>query len=268
MSQRSALSADESCSDRSSPAPTTPTEVHTTLQTLLYRGLASSTESPPNSIVFIDLLPSPSGSASKSFVDYPMPSSNEDEHMWTERGLNVVKISPHPRHISEIDPTVTFTSPTPITAVSVFSVYLNDDLVHSEEAPLKSHGQLTMENAHLYSTHLLPDYWAKMCQMSDLSRHTIVHRVVEDRSSSSSLPSPSGPKVLFSTMYRFKYSTQSLPLQPTEFHACSDFVTAPADKHSLEYFDSVLSISPSDCYYSDSKPQTFYELPSWNNGPH
>jgi uncharacterized lipoprotein YajG len=98
-----------------------------------------------------------------------MPSSNEDEHMWTERGLNVVKISPHPRHISEIDPTVTLTSPSAITAVSVFSVYLDDDLVHSEEAPLKSHGQLTPENAHLYSTHLLPEYWAKMCQMSGKS---------------------------------------------------------------------------------------------------
>ncbi|KAJ2918319.1 hypothetical protein MD484_g2095, partial [Candolleomyces efflorescens] len=267
MSQRSALSADESCSDRSSPAPTTPTEVHATLQTLLYRGLASSTESPPNSIVYIDLLPSPSGSASKAF-DFPIPSSNDDEHLWTERGLNVVKISSHPRHISEIDPTVTFTSPSAITAVSVFSVYVDDDLVHSEEAPLKSYGQLTPENTHLYSTLLLPEYWTKMYQMSDLSRHTIVHRVVEDRSSSSSLPPPC-PKVLFSTMYRFKYCLQPMSLQSTDFHGCPEFGAPPADKHSgLEFFDPVLSISPNDCYYSDAKSQPFYELPAWNTGTH
>lgn len=144
-------------------------EVHAALQTLRFTGLASSTESPPNSIVRIDLLPS--SPAAKSLVDDAILSSNDDELMWTERGLNVVKISPHPRKFSEIDPTITFTSPRPIMAVSVFSVYANDDLVHSEEAPLKSHGQLTPDNtAHLYSTHLLPEYWSKMCQMPGKSR--------------------------------------------------------------------------------------------------
>jgi hypothetical protein len=70
-------------------------------------------------------------------------------------------------------------------------------------------------------------------------------------------------------MYRFKYCVQSMSLQSTDFHACPEFVAAPADKHSgLEFFDPVLTISPTDCYYSDSKPQPFYELPSWNTGTH
>ncbi|KAF5316854.1 hypothetical protein D9611_003608 [Ephemerocybe angulata] len=256
----------DSSSDRSSPSsPATPTE-STGLQHLLYRGIASSTESPPNSIVYIDLLPTSSSSASKVFLDSSMPSSREDELMWAERGLDVVRISPQARYISNIDPTITFTSPSLITAASVFSVYLDDDLVHSEDSPLESSGLLTPnEDAYLYSTRLLPGYWGKLCHMSDLSRHTIVHRVVEERSAA--LPG-SASKVLFSTMYRFSYSTPTMSLFTNAYDSGPTLLATPPHKNSAldVSFDSILAMSSPEGYYEPKLPQqAYYDMsPNWS----
>ncbi|TEB38008.1 hypothetical protein FA13DRAFT_1785853 [Coprinellus micaceus] len=218
---------DSSCSDRSSPG------------SLLYRGIACSTESPPNSIVYVDLLPS--GPSSKSLLDSPMQAPKEDELIWAERGMEVVRISPQARYITEIDPTVAFASPCLINAVSVFSVYLDDELVYSEDSPLEAVSALApSEGTYLYSTRLLPGYWGKLCQMNDLSRHTVVHRVVEEQPSGT--PTSLSSKILFSTMYRFTYSSPNIPLFPSAFDGCSDLLSTPQQKSPALHLD--LSSSP------------------------
>ncbi|KAJ3521055.1 hypothetical protein NMY22_g12475 [Coprinellus aureogranulatus] len=261
--------SDSSCSDRSSPgAPTTPTEVHATLQSLLYRGIASSTESPPNSIVYIDLLPGPSN-PSKAFLDSSIPSHKEDVLMWAERGLDVVRVSPQARYITEIDPTVTFASPCLINAVSVFSVYFDDELAYSEDSPLEESGTLSpSEGTFLYSTRLLPGYWGRLCQTPDLTRHTIIHRVVEERPSGT--PTSTSSKVLFSTMYRFKYSSPNLEFFTNSFDGCADLMATPQQKAPnlrldvSSPFDSMLQISSPEVYYE--KPPQYYDMTPWNNG--
>ncbi|KAF6761113.1 hypothetical protein DFP72DRAFT_1002917 [Ephemerocybe angulata] len=189
--------------------PTTTEDIH--LREILYRGVAPSAEPMPNSVVYIDLLPTP---PSSRIVNWPTSSSWEEEHMWIGRGIEVVRLSHQPRYISDIKPTVTFTSPSPISAAhSDFSLYLDDDLIHCEDGPLVFDGLVTPDTGpYLYSTRLLPGYWPKLCQTVDVCRYTIVHRVVGDNSSEKmasdqiNLPSATMPtKVYVSTMYRFRY---------------------------------------------------------------
>lgn len=255
-------------------APSTPTDTQSTLQTLLYRGIANSTESPPNSIVYIDLLHPSVNSASKGFLDSRMPSSREDDFMWTERGMDVVRPSSQPRSILDIDPTIAFTSPCLVNAVSVFSVYLEDELVYSEDSPLESSGISTPQDSFVYRTRLLPGYWDKLCQMTDLSRHTIVHRVVDETPLSSTGKAPLAPnKVLFSTMYRFSYSSPAVPLFTNTYETCSDLLSSPAH-HKIPSgmdinFDSMNLVSPDGFYDTKSydRTSTYYDLsPCWSTG--
>jgi transcriptional enhancer factor len=217
-----------------------------------------------------------------------MQAPKEDELIWAERGMEVVRISPQARYIMEIDPTVAFASPCLINAVSVFSVYLDDELVYSEDSPLEAVSALApSEGTYLYSTRLLPGYWGKLCQMNgklsppvpcpyplikspvDLSRHTVVHRVVEEQPSGT--PTSLSSKILFSTMYRFTYSSPNIPLFPSAFDGCSDLLSTPQQKSpalhldlSSSPFDSMLHMPSPEVYYE--KPQQYYDITSWNNG--
>ncbi|KAF6761115.1 hypothetical protein DFP72DRAFT_880124 [Ephemerocybe angulata] len=186
----------------------TPSQLHADLQ----RRYCNSAlpESPPSSVAYIELL-------STSDITVPKEEAKEDESKWETRGIKVVRLSTQARHISNIDPTITFTSPTPISetsVLSIFSVYYDDVLVHSEDSFLVFCGLLAPDTGpRLYSTRLLPEYWSKLCGMPDVSRYTIVHRVVEETSPAGGT-SEDDFNVLFSTMYRFRYATRAVSPSP------------------------------------------------------
>ncbi|TFK19429.1 hypothetical protein FA15DRAFT_724459 [Coprinopsis marcescibilis] len=259
----------ESCSDASSASssPTTPTEVHATLENLLYRGVAgSSSEQPVGTVVFIDLLPNQSlGEFTDGHID---SSLGEEELLWSERGLDVVRISSQPRYISDIDPTITFTSRTPTTGVSTFSLYFDEELIHSETAALKSLGPLSGSSCYLYSTPFLPGYWPRLLQTPDLSHCSIVHRVIDESQSSSR-------SVLSSTMYKFKYHSSVLAFNTATFSGSTSIQVPPTKGSNVDFnasFDTLLTMA--DDYVSDSptydRHNGFYDVgaygkPEWQS---
>lgn len=153
----------ESGSDTSPPnSPTTPTDTHATLQSLLYRGIESRSTELPNSIVFIDLMPHPSAG--------PSSSHSGEEHLWKERGFQISHASPFPRHLRDIDSTITLLSKSTTSARSFFTVYSGEDVVFSEVTSLKPlgppPGDFDFDNSSscLYSTSLVPGFWHSLVQ--------------------------------------------------------------------------------------------------------
>jgi len=211
-------------------------------------------------VVYIDLLQSSSGI--KGFSSLPTSSSfAADELLWSERGLEVVKISPQPRYISDIDPTVTFTSRSPKSATSHFSLYMNGELIHSGTSALKPLGPLPgSDGSYLHSTTLVPGYWHRLVQMPDLSQCTIVHRV-ED----ASIASDGTRSTLFSSMYKFRYSPPMCADLPN-YYAPTTQRLGDMDPHKVPELDyasletlTMLSLPSPGSY--DSTPSPVFEKP-------
>jgi transcriptional enhancer factor len=153
----------ESSSESSASSPSTPTEAHTTLQTLLYRGVERRVEEVPNTVVYIDVVTDPwlSPIPSERFWT-PSKEALAEERSWSERGFKVARASQYPRHITEIEPTITFTSPTAISAQSHFTVHTAEGIVFSEITPLEAFGSSPAsgtEESLLYKTLLVPGFW-------------------------------------------------------------------------------------------------------------
>lgn len=148
----------ESSTDTSPSSPATPTEAHTTLQTLLYRGVDRRVEEMPSTIVYIDLVKAPLLASERSWT--PSSEALAEERSWSERGCNVARASQHPRHITEIEPTITFMSPTPVSARSHFTVHTEEGIIFSESTPLEAIGSSPASEAdRLYRTLLIPGFW-------------------------------------------------------------------------------------------------------------
>lgn len=167
LSISGSVSDTDSNSDGS--APPTPTEAHATLQSLLYRGVGGlGREDEPHNIIYIDLLPN---NASHGPTPIQAPS------IPSQPGYNVTRVSQYPRHISEIDPTVTLVSRSPMVAKSHFTVRSRAGVVHSEvtEMALAGPNPEGAEGELLYSTKLAPAFWSELCRnqggLPELIRH-------------------------------------------------------------------------------------------------
>ncbi|KAF7342375.1 TEA domain-containing protein [Mycena venus] len=79
----------------------------------------------PHLLVVIDIIPE----------DYPAQPYECLPQPWSE-SENVIHISHYPRRISSVDPTATFTSPSPIRAQSRFAVCTDEGTVHTENGGL------------------------------------------------------------------------------------------------------------------------------------
>ncbi|KIK05809.1 hypothetical protein K443DRAFT_90627 [Laccaria amethystina LaAM-08-1] len=242
----------ESGSDTSPPnSPTTPTDAHATLQSLLYRGVESRSTELPNSIVFIDLIPHPSAG--------PSSSHSGEEHLWKGRGFQISRASPFPRHLRDIDSTITLLSKSTTSARSFFTVYSGEDVVFSEVTSLKPlgppPGDFDFDNSSscLYSTSLVPGFWCSLVQSPDPTQYTIVQRVVQD----SSALSP--PCTLFSATYKFTYASCPYISAPS----AAVVQTALQKDPTVEFsFDSLLAMDP-DGFTNmpfDSKTHGYYDL--------
>ena len=151
-----ATSDSESNSDASPPA--TPTEAHATLQNLLYRGVGGlGRDEELSNIICIDLLPkdAPIGSDGKQVLQ--MPPSSE---------TNVIRASQCPRHIRDIDPTVTLVASSSMIAKSHFIVRTRTGIVHTEVTDMTLVGPLPVfaKDQLLYSTKLVPAFWNELCK--------------------------------------------------------------------------------------------------------
>jgi transcriptional enhancer factor len=153
----------ESSSESSTSSPPTPTEPHTTLQSLLYRGVERRVTELPNTIVYIDVVTDPSPSPIASHRSWtPSKEALAEEREWSDRGFKVARASQHPRHISQIEPTITFMSPTPISAHSHFTVHADNAMVFSETTSLQvtdASSSSTTDGSLLYKTLLVPGFW-------------------------------------------------------------------------------------------------------------
>lgn len=139
-------------------APATPTEAHATLQNLLYRGVGGlGYDDEPNNIVYIDLLPADAGVTGAMHVSPPIPSTSS-EH-------NIVRASQSPRHIRQIDPTVTLLARSSMVAKSHFIVRSRAGVVHSEVTTMELVGSASSvaKDQLLYSTKLVPAFWNEIC---------------------------------------------------------------------------------------------------------
>ena len=153
-------------SSTSTSAPSTPIEAHATLQSLLYRGLESR-EKMPNNIVYIDLL-RPGSSIDANGPLWTSPSQVAEERSLVERGCRIVRASNYPRHLREVDPTITFLSHSLSDARSYFTVHLGDRLIFSESTTLEliDPDDPTTSNVDgvLYKTSLVPGFWNTISQ--------------------------------------------------------------------------------------------------------
>ncbi|KAF9558123.1 hypothetical protein CPC08DRAFT_23936 [Agrocybe pediades] len=233
-------------------SPTTPTEAHATLQSLLYRGVEPRIEETPETVVYIDLL------HQVDAVGNNMDDSMEDdEHVFVERGYNVLRASQQPRLISEIDATITLMSRTPTSAKSYFTVHTDDGIVYSESTDLEPVEDTTNDDCLLYRTSLVPGYWHNICRSPDATRFVIIQRVVQDGASSSA-----STPTIFSAMYRFKYLPSPSPMD--EVYSAPAMV--PMD-NTVQNFDTLLSLDASnftEMMPYNQKSQGFVDFPYMN----
>ena len=161
----------ESGSESSTSAPTTPIETHATLQSLLYRGVEPR-EKMPNNIVYIDLL-RPGSSINDSDPSWTSPSQVAEERSLVERGYSIIRSTKYPRHLRDIDPTITFLAHSVSNARSYFTVYLEDSLIFSESTTLElvdpDDPSTSNVDGILYKTLLVPGFWDTISQSSGMS---------------------------------------------------------------------------------------------------
>jgi transcriptional enhancer factor len=160
--------SDSGSSDSSASAPATPIDTHATLQTLLYRGLESREEMPSN-IVYIDLL-RPGSSANDIDSSWTTPSQVAEERSLGERGYTIVRATSHPRHLRDIDPTITLLAQSMTNkACSYFTVYSEDRLIYSESTMLEPiEPRTSTVDGILYKTSLVPGFWDTISKSSGM----------------------------------------------------------------------------------------------------
>lgn len=164
-------SESESGSESSTSAPSTPIGAHASLQSLLYRGVESR-EQMPNNIVYIDLL-RPGSSINDNGTFWISQSQVAEERSLVERGHKIIRSSTNPRHLHDIDPTITFLSHSVSNARSYFTVHLGDRLIFSESTTLElvdPDGPSTSNvDGVLYKTLLVPGFWDTISQSPGMS---------------------------------------------------------------------------------------------------
>ena len=157
----------ESGSESSTSAPSTPIGAHATLQSLLYRGVESR-EKLPNNIVYIDLL-RPGSSIDENDPFWTSPSQVAEERSLTERGYRIIRSTDYPRHLHDINPTITFLSHSVSNARSYFTVHIGDRLIFSESTTLELVDPSSSNvDGILYKTLLVPGFWDTIAQSSGM----------------------------------------------------------------------------------------------------
>ncbi|KAI6043525.1 hypothetical protein EDC04DRAFT_3088049 [Pisolithus marmoratus] len=223
--------------------------------------------------VYIDILPDASNprwsssNSSSSFSAAPPPSSSSVRPPG----------GPGPaRRMRDIEPIVTFVSPTPVVGKSTYIVLLDGAPVHSEDTKLEYVGpyysagststsssssvplpQSNNDRPVLYNTALVPRYWNILCKAADPTLYTIIQDVYRPPDNvSTPSPYPSGglqtsrprPIKIFSAIYHFRYPPN---VKPGGSHsAAPSTLSMPGSRYSPS--GSYSSHSPSPIAYTAS----------------
>ncbi|KAG2158558.1 uncharacterized protein EDB93DRAFT_1118910 [Suillus bovinus] len=158
--------------------------------------------------VYIDILPDTNPSSSRSRTSYKgvtpsQPSSNT------------------PRCMRDIDPTVTFVSPSTVIGKSSYIVLLDGAPIHSEDTKLECVGPYFTgapgDGPLLYSTALVPKYWETLCKSPDPTVYTIIQDVYRSPDSTTSSRNSGRPRpvLIFSAVYHFRYSASARAPPPS-----------------------------------------------------
>lgn len=177
--------------------------------------------------VYIDIWPE-SSSCSRSSSSSSRSSASPSSVTALHPSLST------PRRMRDLDPTVTFVSPSVVVGKSSYIIVLDGAPIHSEDTKLECIGPyLTTSTIPsggsplLYSTALVPKFWEILCKSPDPTMYTIIQDVY--RRDPAPLGRPLGrPRsvLIFSAKYHFRYSvpvcTPSSSMAPyTVYHANS-----------------------------------------------
>jgi len=245
--------ASDSDSNSDGSAPPTPTEAHATLQSLLYRGVGGlGRDDEPRNVIYIDLLPADMSSAAGAMqVSPPVPSTS---------GHNVVRASQSPRHVRQIDPTVTLLARSSMVARSHFIVRSRAGVVHSEVTTMELVGSTSgvAEGQLLYSTKLVPKFWNEICDSTDPTQYTIIQKVTQEPHHDTTAP-------LYFAAYKFTFPF--LKSTNSQFRAMDSF---PLGEPQIQgspnlglQLEDLLTLDPDvlhDLVPFEDKPMDLYDL--------
>ncbi|KAI9573174.1 hypothetical protein HD554DRAFT_2059548 [Boletus coccyginus] len=164
----------------------------------------------PRMPVYIDILP-----------QLPHLSSTGYPHSSSSTSSSNPRPSDAARYICNIDPTVTFVSPSPVNGKSSYIVLLDGAPVHSEDTALEyvgpylnfssSAARAPGDQPVLYNTALVPKYWGVLCKAPDPTLYTIVQDVYRapDPVPNQDYTRRPRPVRIFSAIYHFQYCSSA-----------------------------------------------------------
>ncbi|KAG8220469.1 hypothetical protein J3R82DRAFT_3164 [Butyriboletus roseoflavus] len=220
----STISCGSSSTTSSSNSPVPP------VSRIMPRLLPATTRQPPESRmpVYIDILPSMGH-------DHPTSAASTSSS---------IRPSDAARHIRNIDPTVTFVSPSPVNGKSSYIVLLDGAPVHSENTPLEyvgpyfssPMGHSPGDEPILYNTALVPKYWDVLREAADPTLYTIVQDVYRnpDPVPTQDYSERPHPARIFSAIYHFRYPA---PAESTPSHGQPSVDTSRGGSSMTSAFD-------------------------------
>ncbi|KAG1882335.1 hypothetical protein F4604DRAFT_422405 [Suillus subluteus] len=202
------LSLDSSRSDASSASSSAGS-----ISSAEYTAMPSSKKNNPpdnRTPVYIDILPEASSFSSSSSSRSRVPSSSSYK---PPQGAAASQPSSNtPRRMRDIDPTVTFVSPSAVIGKSSYIMLLDGAPIHSEDTKLECVGPYftgsSGDGPLLYSTALVPKYWETLCKSPDPTVYTIIQDVYRapDPATPTRHSGRPRPVLIFSAIYHFRYS--------------------------------------------------------------
>ncbi|KAJ7458592.1 hypothetical protein FB451DRAFT_581819 [Mycena latifolia] len=190
-----------------------------------------------HTVMYIDILPEGS----------PDEVATTGVPQWSESG-DVVHASDRPRRLRSINPTVAFTSQSPVTAQSRFTVYSEDMVLHTETSPLAPvMDPAPRVSGFLYSTTLVPEYWKVISESPDPTRFTIYQQIVKDDNGA----------VVFSATYKFSYPARHSSVCASSLDTLHSLNTRPD-------MDSLVSAASMEHTQFHGHRYPLYVSPEWS----
>lgn len=157
-------------------------------QKLLHHGVDPRIEEIPDTIVYIDLLRDPSspnsgGEGEGATYWTSTDEAIEEERFWLEHGHRIKRASHRPRHVQDVDPTITLPSRTDTSAQSHFIIHTDDGIVFEETTTLELDptSEPTADGSLLYRTTLVPGFWDTILKSPGKLNYQYKYTLTNDR---------------------------------------------------------------------------------------
>ncbi|KAG0707091.1 hypothetical protein DFH29DRAFT_797357 [Suillus ampliporus] len=226
--------------------------------------------------VYIDILPESSSRSSSSSSRSCSPSSPYES---PQCDTAFQPSSSTPRRMRDIDPTVTFVSPSGVIGKSSYIILLDGAPIHSEDTKLDCIGPYFTDSINpsddgplLYSTALVPKYWEILCKSPDPTMYSIIQEVYRAPDPPAASPARSSgrprPVLIFSATYHFRYPvpvcTPPSSVAPHSTYQANSPITA---HNTHTYSDLIDPICPQNHPFFpslESDQEAFHEYSTQN----